>query len=43
DESSPAIYLVKFMEGLNQDDQKISYNVESEVTTKQQQEASSKS
>ncbi|CAG8775438.1 447_t:CDS:1, partial [Racocetra persica] len=27
------------MEGLNQDDQKISYNIKSEVIAKQQQEA----
>ncbi|CAG8462523.1 5537_t:CDS:1, partial [Racocetra fulgida] len=38
-ESSPAICLAESMEGLNQDDQKRSYNVGSEVTTKQQQEA----
>ncbi|CAG8572299.1 19204_t:CDS:1, partial [Racocetra persica] len=39
DKSSLAIYLTEFMEGLNQDDQKISYNVGLKVTTKQQQEA----
>ncbi|CAG8786786.1 19972_t:CDS:1, partial [Racocetra fulgida] len=38
-ESSLAICLAESIKGLNQDDQKISYNVGLEVTTKQQQEA----
>ncbi|CAG8825550.1 19414_t:CDS:1, partial [Racocetra persica] len=39
DEFSLAIYLAKSIEGLNQNDQEIYYNIKLKVTTKQRQEA----